>query len=357
MILKRLKISSGRRYKVTSRKKIQKTDLNKLLNQWSQEFNVLVPWRGDESVSWTKWDGNDIGFMEWYRNTTVPAKANFLPSQEELFRFKKDDKGYKIELSTTDESKQLIFGIRPCDARALTIVAPIFEELYEDTYYLAKKNSTLLVGLGCDKPCDSCFCTSLSINPGESNDVDLMFTDIGEELLIEGISEKGKELIARTGEVKEATEADETRAKEVNEASYQKVTRKVDTENIKEKLLACFEEEKHWEKIADKCISCGVCTLMCPTCYCFDINDELVKKQGTRFRSWDSCAFSIYTKMPMENPREEKWRRVRQKVCHKFEFHPMSYGAIACVGCGRCIRRCPVNWDITQVLNNLPIKA
>jgi len=335
---------------VTYRRKIQKTDLSKLLSQWSQEFNVLVPWREDETVSWTKWDGNDTSFMDWYRNTTVPAKANFLPSYEELFRFKKDDKGYKIELLAADESKQLIFGIRPCDARALTIVSPIFEELYKDPYYLAKKNRTLLVGLGCDKPCDSCFCTSLGINPGESNDVDLMVTDIGDELLIEGISEAGKELIALAGEVKEATEADEAKAKAVKEASYQKVTRKLDTENVKEKLLACFEDEDHWEKVAAKCISCGVCTLMCPTCYCFDINDELVKKQGT-------SAFCIYTKMPMENPREEKWRRVRQKVCHKFEFHPMSYDAIACVGCGRCIRRCPVNWDITQVLNNLPAKV
>ena len=318
---------------------------------------VLVPCREDGLVTWAKWDGTDTSFIDWYRNTVVPAKAHFLPSQEELFHFQKDEKGYHIELPAADEGKQLIFGIRPCDARALTIVAPIFEELYEDPYYLAKRNNTLLVGLGCTKPCDSCFCTSLGISPGESSDVDLMVTDIGDQFLIEGISEAGKELIARASDVKEATEADEAKAKETKEASYQKVTRKVDAENIKEKLLACFEDEDHWEKVAAKCISCGICTFLCPTCFCFDINDELVKKQGTRFRSWDSCAFSIYTKMPMENPREEKWRRVRQKVCHKFEFHPMSYDAIACVGCGRCIRRCPVNWDITQALNNLPAKV
>ena len=342
---------------MTTSKKIQKADLGKLLNQWSQEFMVLVPCREDGLVTWTKWDGTDTSFIDWYRNTAVPAKVHFLPSQEELFHFQKDEKGYHIELPVADEHKQLIFGIRPCDARSLTIVTPIFEELYEDPYYLAKRNSTLLVGLGCTKPCDSCFCTSLGISPGESSDVDLMVTDIGDQFLIEGISEAGKGLIARASEIEEATEADEARAKETKEASYQKVTRKVDAENIKEKLLACFEDKDHWEKVAAKCISCGICTFLCPTCYCFDISDELVKKQGTRFRCWDSCAFSIYTKMPVENPREDKWRRVRQKVCHKFEFHPMSYNAIACVGCGRCIRRCPVNWDITQVLNNLPAKV
>jgi NAD-dependent dihydropyrimidine dehydrogenase PreA subunit len=308
-------------------------------------------------VTWAKWDGNDTSFIEWYRNTAVPPKALFLPSQEEMFHFHKDEKGYHIELPDPDEYKQLIFGIRPCDARALTIVAPIFEELYEDPYYLAKKNNTLLVGLGCDKPCDSCFCTSMGIRPGVSTDVDLLVTDIGDHFLIEAVTEVGKELISRTSGVKEVTEDDEAKAKEVKEAFYQKVTREVNTENIKGKLLACFDDEEHWEKVAAKCISCGICTLLCPTCYCFDISDELVKKQGTRFRSWDSCAFSIYTKMPMENPREEKWRRVRQKVCHKFEFHPMSYDAIACVGCGRCVRRCPVNWDITQVINDLPTKV
>ena len=318
---------------------------------------VLVPWRENGLVTWTGWDGTDTGFIDWYRNTTVPAKTHFLPSREELFHFQKDDKGYKIELPAADEKKQLIFGIRPCDARALTIVAPIFEELYEDPYYLARKNGTLLVGLACTEPCDSCFCTSLGINPGESSDVDLMVTDIGDHFLIEGISEAGKELIGRAGELKEAAEADEARAREVKEASYQKVTRKVDTENIREKLLACFEDKEYWEDVAAKCVSCGICTLLCPTCFCFDINDEMVKKQGTRFRSWDSCAFSVYTRMPMENPREEKWQRVRQKVCHKFEFHPMSYDVIACVGCGRCIRRCPVNWDITQAVNNLPARA
>jgi len=342
---------------VTGSQKIQKTDLGKLLNQWSQEFTIVVPWRDNGLATWAKCDGTDTSFVDWYRNTVIPAKANFLPSQEELFHFQKGEKGYHIELPASDEHKRLIFGIRPCDARALTIVAPIFEELYEDSYYLAKRKNTVLVGLGCTNPCDSCFCTSLGINPGESSDVDLMVTDIGDQFLIEGISEAGTELITRASEVEEATEADEAKAREAKEASYQKVTRKVDAENIREKLLACFEDEGHWEKVAAKCISCGICTFLCPTCFCFDINDELVKKQGTRFRSWDSCAFSIYTEMPMENPREEKWRRVRQKVCHKFEFHPMSYDVIACVGCGRCIRQCPVNWDITQVLNNLPAKV
>jgi ferredoxin len=153
--------------------------------------------------------------------------------------------------------------------------------------------------------------------------------------------------------VKEATKADEAKAEMVRAAVSGKVTRKVDTKDIGKKLQACFSDRDYWEKVAAKCISCGVCTLLCPTCFCFDICDEMVKGQGARYRGWDSCSFRLYTKMPMENPRKEKWRRVRQKVCHKYEFHPMNFGVVACTGCGRCIRLCPVNWDITQTLSSL----
>lgn len=338
-------------------KKINKRDIGKLLDQWGQEFTVFVPSKESGMATMSKWDGKDTSFLDWYRNTVIPPKANFFPPMEKMFSFQKDKEGYHLELPPLDGQKQLIFGIRPCDAKALAILDMTFKDAYEDPYYLTKRKNALLVGLGCTNPGDSCFCTSLGISPAESNDVDLMLTDIGDEFLIEEITDKGKELMAMASGVEEATQADEARAKEAREASYNKVTRKIDTEDIKEKLLPAFDNQDYWEKIAAKCISCGICTFLCPTCYCFDINDELVKKQGARFRNWDSCAFPVYTKMPMENPREEKWRRVRQKVYHKYAFYPMLFDVIACTGCGRCIRLCPVNWDIIQALDSVPAKS
>ncbi|MFC2017245.1 4Fe-4S dicluster domain-containing protein [Chloroflexota bacterium] len=338
-------------------KKINKKDIGKLLNKWSQEFTVFVPSQENGVAKLTKWDGTDTSFTDWYRNTVAPAKASFFPPMEEMFTFQKDKEGYHLELPPADEHKQLIFGIRPCDARALAILDMTFKDLYQDPYYLSKRNNTVLIGLSCTNPYDSCFCTSLGISPSESTDVDLMLTDIGGEFLIEVVTDKGKEPIATAIGIEEASQADETRAKEAKEASYNKATKKIDAKDVNEKLLPAFENQDYWEKVSAKCISCGICTFLCPTCYCFDINDELVKGEGARFRNWDSCAFPIYTKMPMENPREEKWRRVRQKVCHKYEFYPTNLGVIACTGCGRCIRLCPVNWDITQVLDRLPAKA
>lgn len=335
-------------------KKARKQDVAQLLKKWSRQFTVLAPSRASGVAAMTEWDGKDTSFLEWYRNTVVPPKASFLPQTEEMFRFRKDEEGYQIEPPSKNGQKQLLFGIRPCDARAMAILDMTFKDAYQDPYYLEKRKNAVLVGLGCTNPCQSCFCTSMGTSPTDPTDVDIMLIDIGDHFLIEEVTDKGKELIAKTGGLKEATKNDEAEAEKSRETAYNKVSRKLDTAGIKDKLLDSFDDEEFWSQTAAKCISCGICTLLCPTCYCFDINDEVVKGEGTRFRSWDSCGFPLYTKMPMENPRSEKWRRVRQKVCHKYEFYPMAFDVIACTGCGRCIRLCPVNWDITQVIESVP---
>ena len=171
---------------------------------------------------------------------------------------------------------------------------------------------------------------------------------------LRAVTQAGEELLEKTTGMAQAGEDDKAAAEKVKQAAAQKVTRNVEAKGAAEKLRACFEDKDFWEKIAAKCINCGVCTLLCPTCYCFDISDEKTKDGGVRVRSLDSCSFKAYTKMPAENPRSDKWKRVRNRVCHKYEYYPLLFDAVACTGCGRCIRMCPVNWDITQTLNSLP---
>jgi ferredoxin len=334
-------------------RKINKKNITRLLTNWSKEFAVFVPSRETDVITIARWDGEDTSFLDWYRNTAIPPKAAFFPQVEEMFSFHKDEQSYHLELPSSDEKEQLIFSIRPCDAKAMTILDKTFEDTYEDPYYISKRKNTALVGLACTRPYDSCFCTSLGSSPTDSTNVDLMFIDIGDEFLVEGVTDKGRELMNMSDELEKATRVDETKAKKARDAARSKVTRQLNTEGIGEKLQSSFEDQGFWEEVSAKCISCGVCTLLCPTCYCFDINDELIKDKGTRFRSWDSCSFPVYTKMPMENPRVEKWRRIRNRVCHKYEFYPMNFDVIACTGCGRCIRQCPVNWDITQTLEKI----
>ena len=335
-------------------KKISKNKLGNLLGQWQKAYTVYAPSRENGVVKMAEWDGKDTGFLDWYRNTVIPPKNNFLPNMEKMFDFQKCAGSYNLQQPAPDKQGQLIFGIRPCDARAIAIIDMNFADGYQDDYYLGRRKQGVLIGLGCTSPCESCFCTSLGIDPGESADVDLMLTDIGDEFMIEGVTDKGKELLTGSSGLEEATQSDETKAAEAGEATKSKVTRKIDTKEIARKLAPSFENYEYWEKVAAKCISCGICTFLCPTCYCFDINDEQFQGSGARYRNYDCCSFPLYTQMPVENPREEKWRRVRQKVSHKYEFYPMLFNITACTGCGRCIRLCPVNWDITQMLNDLP---
>ncbi len=257
-------------------KKLNKKNTAKLLGDWSKEFTVFVPSRETGIATIARWDGKDTSFLDWHRNTIVPSKAIFFPPMEEMFSFQKDKQSYHIELPSSNGQKQLIFGIRPCDANAMAILDKTFEDAYKDPYYLSKRKNTVLVGLGCAKPYDSCFCISLGSNPTDSANVDLMLTDIGDEFLVEGVTDKGRELVSMSSGLEEATKADETRAKEARDAAYSKVTRRMDITNIDKKLLSSFEDQDFWEEIAAKCISCGICTLLCPTCYCFDINDELI---------------------------------------------------------------------------------
>ena len=339
-------------------KKISKKDITKLVEGWSQQFAVMAPSQASGVTEMAAWDGKDVS-LDWYRNTVIPPKACFFPQMEEMFRFKQTEEGYQLTPPPKDDRKMLMFGIRPCDARAMALLDMTFEDAYKDPYYLEKRKNAVLVGLGCTNPCDSCFCTSMGIGPTESANVDLMLIDSGDHFLVEEVTDKGKELLAKSSGLKEATKDDEAAAAKAKETAHNKVTCQLNTEGIKDKLLAVFEDKDFWEKTAAKCVSCGICTLLCPTCFCFDINDEMLEdgEGGARIRSWDSCGFALYTKMPMENPRSDKWRRVRQKVCHKYEFYPMAFDIIACTGCGRCIRLCPVNWDITQVIESVPDKV
>ena len=142
-------------------KKIHKKDIGKLLNQWSQEFTVFVPSKESGVATLDKWDGKDASFLDWYRNTVIPAKASFFPAMEEMFRFQKDNEGYQLKVPAPDGQKQLIFGIRPCDANALAVLDKVFKDAYEDPYYLSQRENILLVGIVCTIPYDSCFCTSL----------------------------------------------------------------------------------------------------------------------------------------------------------------------------------------------------
>ena len=334
-------------------KKIKKDQLKALFGELAKNNVLLTPSKSKGFVGFAPWDGDSADFPEWYRNTTIPPKAMFFPPVEEMLRFKKGEEGYEVEELLPGEGTQVVFGIRPCDARALKIIDILFSDTYKDPYYLKRRENAILVGLGCKEPCDTCFCTSIDVSPGESQDVDLFCTEMDDELLIEAVSEKGEELLSKISGLSDAGDEEKSKAKQLGESAKEKITGRIETAELQEKMRSNFENKEYWEGVSRKCMSCGICTYVCPTCHCFDICDENNKKDGKRVRNWDSCKFPLFTRMPMENPRHEKWRRIRQRYHHKFEYYPMNFDAIACTGCGRCIRECPVNVDVREIIGGI----
>ncbi len=281
-------------------------------------------------------------------NTTVPLKSFFFPQTETLFQFNLGQTDMKLP---SEEEKAVVLGIRPCDAKSLTIVDKLFSWDVDDPYYLKKRAQTTLVGLACNKPCANCFCTSLGGSPASIEGLDVLMTELEDGFLLDPVTEKGTALCQSVQELlAEASEEDSSQAEAIHKEARESITRQIDAAGIPEKLPGLWEN-KLWQEISDSCLGCGICTYLCPTCHCFDMQDEVEGIEGRRCRTWDSCMFGEYTMHASgHNPRPTRRERTRNRINHKYSYFVDKFGEIACVGCGRCINRCPVNIDI---LDNL----
>jgi sulfhydrogenase subunit beta (sulfur reductase) len=175
-------------------------------------------------------------------------------------------------------------------------------------------------------------------------------TLLGDDLLLEPLSGKGEKLVEDLGDAPSSMLEEKEKERKKAEES---MTAKIDIEGLPDKLKGMFDHEV-WEIITEKCIGCGVCTYLCPTCHCFDIQDEATDRGGRRVRNWDSCMFPIFTFHGSgHQPRTKKHQRMRQRIMHKFNYYVENFGVIACVGCGRCITECPTNEDLRDNLKKL----
>lgn len=279
----------------------------------------------------------------------VTAKRAVFPQTELLFTF--DTKAGVQEDFLQGLPETLLFGIRPCDARAFTLLDPVFESPLPDPYYLSRRSRAVMIGIACVKPFPNCFCTSIGGDPFGRAGLDLLFTEGDNAFFIEVITERGKTLLHEAASLlMPAEEKDLERNRQQCLDARTLITRHPDTGCIPEKLSSLFEH-RLWKQYADRCIGCGICTYSCPTCYCFDMQDEAVATRGRRVRTWDSCMFPEYTLHASgHNPRPTRTERFRNRIYHKFKFNQDNFGALSCVGCGRCISLCPVNIDLIECL-------
>jgi len=334
---------------------IDKKHFKKFVENLMNSYAVMGPVKNVSFSSFEKISSAqdiDLDFC----NTPILIKDLFLPRNEVIFKFKEKNKLLEFEIPAEKE-KRLLLGVRPCDMQALLLLDKVYSENPEDEYFLTKRKNTIIVGMACLNPDPYCFCTSFGIGPSTSTGFDLFLTDIGDKYFVEVLTDKGKEIL-NFGLFKKSTKDDEKLKLEISEKLKNKITKTANTKDIEKKLEKMFNDP-YWSELSQKCVSCSLCSFLCPTCYCFDVVDEssLFGNYGERIRCWDSCQRKEFQRMALDhNPRAEKTNRVKQRFYHKFDYFAKKYGVLACTGCGRCLRHCPVDLSIPDVINEVQKK-
>jgi sulfhydrogenase subunit beta (sulfur reductase) len=333
---------------------ISKEALPGLIGRMSQDMPVYAPVKEGDYVLFRAMKRGEEPLTD-YANSRNAPKHFLFPQREELMKFIRDGRDLILAGKDMGEGDAVLFGVRPCDARSFALLDMIFDqEKYKDPLYIDKREKTTVIALACvHPPYSTCFCTAVGGSPLSSEGADILITDIGDAYLAEFITPKGERLLPRFGELKKADDDALQLKKEVAERSAGEMKSAPPAKAIKPILDRIFEHP-FWDTIHARCLKCGTCTYLCPTCHCFDISDETKGSDGVRIRSWDSCQYPLFTKMASgHNPRTTQKERWRQRIMHKFRYYVDNFGAVSCVGCGRCVMLCPVNIDIRKIITDI----
>ena len=284
-----------------------------------------------------------------YIVTEQSAKYAAFPRIETLFEIETSrDKVSLKEKNPEAIPEVVLLGTRPCDAAGFIPLWGIFGEDQKDTIFLARLNKLTIISFSCSKSDSKCFCTSLKLDPGGTKGSDILLTRFEKDsYLAEIITEKGQAVVDKYSDLFEA-------APDVEKEKYVvKVPVEFDLDELTSKIFSLFESDI-WFEQSMRCLGCGTCAYICPTCACFDIQDVYNVETGQRNRNWDSCGFSLFTLHASgHNPRGTQTQRWRQRVLHKFAYMLKNQNVLGCVGCGRCSRLCPADMNLQEHLISL----
>ena len=329
-------------------------NINELLEKLiAAKTRVIAPVKkGDRTIFAEVTSTGEI--VHDYMQTTLSAKEALFPRYEEILHYENKNQEIIINDERNRAVKTVVFGTRPCDGKSLTIMDAVFDGDYVDTFYQDKRNNTVVISLSCDSCDEYCFCTTVGSGPGDPAGSDILLTELGtDRYLAEIITEKGTETINLVrNNCNGATDSDKAeKSKHIAD-----VAKAFNLEKLTANMKVSFEDDI-FIKQSLRCIGCGVCSYACPSCTCFDIQDEYDGPRGIRLRCWDSCGFGHFTlHTSWHNPRHEQSKRWRQRIMHKFYYQPDTLNVTGCVGCGRCSRICPTNMIITNHLRSIAEK-
>jgi len=329
-------------------KVIDKNLMNDFIDSLIVNYTVFAPVKKDDIIYFAQIKTGADAVLD-YQNSRKAPKEIFFPQSEEMFVY---DWGMG-RIKSTEEvgTKRILLGIRPCDIKGVLLLDNVFDAPdYKDVYYTNKRTNTIIIGLGCNSPISTCFCTSFDCSPFYNHGSDIFLMDMGDKYAVDIITDKGNEIISK--ELPDISDEELKLLEEIRHNAFERVGR-VGMGGIKEKLDRIFDSQ-FWDALHEKCLGCGICTYLCPTCHCFDIVDEALDSKGQRVRNWDSCMYPLFTlEASGHNPRPTKKERMRQRIMHKFNYFVENYDEYLCVGCGRCVINCPVNLDIRKVIKEI----
>jgi len=280
-------------------------------------------------------------------------KEFLFPQTEVIADFTIGKNNVDLRSREIEAQDTVIFGARPCEAASLASLRSVFTWDFLDEFYTKREDKTVVMSIACTKADEACFCTTVGLSPESVEGSDLMLYEIDKGgWFVHFVTDRGKAFVA-------AHEAAFTPkpVQDVNvvDLAVPEPINGVDLAKIGERLKdRGHYDEPVWAELSRKCIGCGACTYVCPTCHCFDITDEGTAFEGERRKNWDACQMEMFTMHASgHNPRDVQWKRWRNRFMCKFNFYPNKFKSKGCVGCGRCIRVCPVRVDITEAMEAL----
>lgn len=281
-------------------------------------------------------------------------KQFLLPSRLRLWRARRDDEGLEVEPEPTDDTPLAFFGVRACELQGIAIQDRVLlEGQFVDRDYAARRKDTFIVAVNCFEPGGTCFCVSMGSGPKAEAGYDLALTEIldgSHRFLVEVGTARGSDVLADLPR-RSAEDGDRRAAAEAVEGAAQKMGRQLDTTDLRG-LLARNLEHERWDDVASRCLTCGNCTMVCPTCFCTSVEDvsDLAGEEAEHVRLWDSCFSLDHSYIHGGSVRPSARSRYRQWLTHKFGTWHDQFGTSGCIGCGRCISWCPVGIDVTEEL-------
>lgn len=336
---------------IMSEKVISKDKIQDFLKALAAQFTIVAPApRKDAPAEFLEIQPGDEPVLDGSKPMMVP-KDYLLPRHEVLLRVSGRDGNVSVESPMPEEKPRVMLGMWLPDTQAIQVLDRVFlDKGFVDPYYAARRKNTLLVAVIPAQMRWSWFCGSVDDVEGWKSGVDAIMYDLGDRYFVEAISERGQSLL--NGEFfSEPSEEDTGKKNELWEQFKNTGVMPFKGEALWERLAW---ENPVWNEIAQKCIACGMCSYMCPSCSCFDIQDETCGDCVERYRCRDTCQFEDFTLMGHgHNPRDNQVPRSRQRLLHKFKYQHEQFGVVGCTGCGRCVELCPVHVDIREVLSQV----